>query len=85
MYMGHAHAERRAKIFIDLTMLEAELSSINGVRAGQKSRDKKLGTCAALKNNTDGSFDASETCVRMDTIGFGRSRRVDDKAAPTAV
>jgi hypothetical protein len=34
----------RAKMFIDLAMLEAELSSIEGVRAGQKSRDKKA-TC----------------------------------------
>ena len=31
-------------MFIDLAMLEAELASLNGVRAGQKSRDKKA-TC----------------------------------------
>ena len=49
----------------DLAMLEAELSSINGVRAGQKSRDKKGGTCAALKNNSRGEFNASETCAQM--------------------
>ena len=46
-------------------MLEAELSSINGVRAGQKSRDKKGSTCAMLKNNSRGEFNASETCAKM--------------------
>ena len=49
----------------DLAMLEAELSSINGVRAGQKSRDKKGSTCAMLKNNSRGEFNASETCAKM--------------------
>jgi hypothetical protein len=39
-----SRVRRRAKMFIDLALLEAELSSINGVRAGQKSRDKKA-TC----------------------------------------
>ena len=33
-------------MFIDLAMLEAELASLNGVRAGQKSRDKKA-TCSS--------------------------------------
>ena len=36
-----SRVRKRAKMFIDLAMLEAELSSITGVRAGQKSRDKK--------------------------------------------
>ena len=39
-----SRVHKRAKMFIDLAMMEAELSSIAGVRAGQKSRDKKA-TC----------------------------------------
>ena len=60
-----SRVKQRAKMFIDLAMLEAELSSINGVRAGQKSRDKKGSTCAMLKNNSRGEFNASETCAKM--------------------
>jgi hypothetical protein len=50
-------------MYIDLAMLEAELASISGVRAGQKSRDKKGGTCAALRNSSSGKFNASEPCA----------------------
>ena len=38
-------------MFIDLAMVEAELSSINGVRAGSKSRDKKA-TCPTCSKGT---------------------------------
>jgi len=58
-----SRVKKRAKMFIDLAMLEAELASINGVRAGQKSRDKKGGTCAALRNSSSGKFNASERCA----------------------
>eukprot|EP01052_Picozoa_sp_SAG31_P003699 SAG31_NODE_145_length_22612_cov_5.938169_18_plen_513_part_00 len=54
---------QRAKMFIDLAMVEAELASINGVRAGQKSRDKKGQTCAMLRNSSSGKFNASERCA----------------------
>ena len=37
-------------MFIDLAYVEAELSSINGIRAGQKSRDKKA-TCPTCAKN----------------------------------
>lgn len=60
-----SRVKQRAKMFIDLAMLEAELASIHGVRAGQKSRDKKGSTCAVLKNNSRGEFNASETCAKM--------------------
>ena len=40
-------------MFIDLAMLEAELSSLNGVRAGQRSRDKKA-TCPTCSRGTVG-------------------------------
>jgi len=39
-----SRVHRRANMFIDLAMIEAELSSLRGVRAGQRSRDKKA-TC----------------------------------------
>lgn len=48
-----SRVEQRAKMFIDLAMLEAELASIAGVRAGQKSRDKKAQcpTCSSKGPN----------------------------------
>jgi len=58
-----SRVHQRAKMFIDLAMLEAELASINGVRAGQKSRDKKGQTCTALRNSSSGAFNASERCA----------------------
>lgn len=44
---------KRAKMFLDLAFLEAELASIGGVRAGQKSRDKKAEcpTCSKHGSN----------------------------------
>lgn len=41
---------KRSKMFIDLAMIEAELSSKNGIRAGAKSRDKKA-TCATCSKH----------------------------------
>ena len=40
-------------MFIDLAFLEEELSAVNGIRAGQKSRDKKATcpTCSRTGNN----------------------------------
>jgi hypothetical protein len=58
-----SRVHQRAKMFIDLAMVEAELASINGVRAGQKSRDKKGSTCTKLRNSTSGQFNASERCA----------------------
>ena len=58
-----SRVHQRAKMFIDLAMLEAELASINGVCAGQKSRDKKGQTCAMLRNSSSGQFNASERCA----------------------
>ena len=38
-----ARVRTRAKMFVDIAMVEAEQASIAGVRAGQKSRCKKGG------------------------------------------
>ena len=48
-----SRVHKRAKMFLDLALLESELSSMGLLRAGQKSRDKKAtcATCSKHGNN----------------------------------
>eukprot|EP00040_Diaphanoeca_grandis_P009732 m.49900 g.49900 ORF g.49900 m.49900 type:complete len:705 (-) comp21159_c1_seq1:362-2476(-) len=50
-----SRVQQRTKMFVDLAMMEAELVSIAGVRAGQKSRDKKAQcpTCTSKGSNPE--------------------------------